>query len=381
MAEYQARHLRLALASHEPRRIALGMSIEAATAALGGPPAPRAYRLLAETRRWASQIDDRATDAYVALAEGTVALLCGRWRDAIARCGVAERAFRDDCIGASWEIGTAHQLGLFALFHIGHISEMRRRLARGLDEADRRGDLFAATELRIGSQPIVSLMDDDEAGARDALARAEPGMPRREITLLHWKAMQSAAFIELYAGEPARAVELLEGRMPALHRAFILRTYAVRAFATYLQLAAWLGAVAADGPNAARHAAAIERTRRRLAGDTAMRAVPDIAGAGFAVLQGDLDAAVAGYRAAALGFDALDMQQLASAARWRLGELLGGDAGQALISGARAALAAEGVVRPDRLVAALAPIAAGARSAAAQRRSRHRQRLPAPRGD
>jgi hypothetical protein len=108
-------------------------------------------------------------------------------------------------------------------------------------------------------------------------------------------------------------------------------------------------------------AVAIRRTCDRLRGDTAMRAVPLIAGAGFAVLRGDLDAAVDGYRAAAAGFDALDMMQVACAARWRLGELLGGDDGRALIDQSRAALAAGGVVQPDRLIATFAPIAATAR--------------------
>ena len=50
MAEYQARHLRLALAACEPRRIALGMSFEATTGAFAGPPASQAHALIDEAR-------------------------------------------------------------------------------------------------------------------------------------------------------------------------------------------------------------------------------------------------------------------------------------------------------------------------------------------
>ena len=74
-----------------------------------------------------------------------------------------------------------------------------------------------------------------------------------------------------------------------------------------------------------------------------------------ALLEGDLDAAVEGYRDVAAGFEAVDMMQPALAARWRLGELLRGDAGRELIGQASAALLAEGIVRPDRVVTMFAP--------------------------
>ena len=361
MAEYQARHLRLALAGFDPRRIVLGLGLEATASAFGGPPATRAHALLDEVRRWAAQADDRFAPSFVALCEGAVELLCGRWRDALVRFDAAEHGFRNDCVGVAWEIGTATQLSLLMLFHLGHIAELRRRFSRALDDADRRGDLYAATELRTGTEPIVCLMDDREAAAREALVHAESGLPRRAITLQHWKHMQSSVLVELYAGAPGRAVELLERRMPAILNAFLMRIYAVRAFNIFLHLTAWLGLLGAGAPDPGRLAARIRKLCRRLDRDLPMRAVPLIAGAGLAVVRGDLDAAVTGYREAAAGFDALDMAQLASTARWRLGELIGGDAGRALIADARAALAAEGVVRPDRLVAAFAPITAGTR--------------------
>jgi hypothetical protein len=59
---------------------------------------------------------------------------------------------------------------------------------------------------------------------------------------------------------------------------------------------------------------------------------------------------VAGYRVAATEFGALDRALVSSSARWRLGELLGGDEGRALVSEVRTALAAEGIpVRREQL--------------------------------
>jgi eukaryotic-like serine/threonine-protein kinase len=361
MAEYQARHLRLALAACEPRRVALGMCFEAVASALTGPPASRAHALLDEARGWAARADESLAGAYLALAEGTIAFLCGRWRDALAICDAAERVFRDEHVGVAWEISTANQLSISSLLHMGHIGELRRRAARALDEADRRGDLYAATELRTVVQPFICLMDDREAAARDVLDRAQIGLSQRELTMQHWHHMQSSALVELYAGAPARAVELIDRRLPAVRRAFLLRVCTVHAFTAYVRTSAWLSALAAGTPKPARLRASIVRACDGLDAHAVTRPIPLLAGAGLAVLRGDLDAAVRGYRDAAAGFDTGDMMMNASCARWRLGELLGGDEGRALIDQARAALSAEGIVRPDRVVAMLAPVAADAR--------------------
>jgi hypothetical protein len=361
MAEYQTRHLRLALAAHDPRRIALGMCFEASASALAGPPAVRAHALLDEARAWAAQADDRVTHAYVAMAEGTVGFLCGRWRDALARCEAAGRTFGDECVGVTWEIGTANHVAMLCRLHMGHIAELRRGVTRALEDADRRGDLYAGTQLRAALQPDMCLMDDRAAAARDELARAELGLSRHEVTLQHWEHMQSSALVELYAGAPGKAIEVIDRRLPRIRRAFLLRIYAVRGFTAYLRSTAWLAALAEGAPDPARLRASIRRACQEFRDDAAARPVPLLLRAGLAVLHGDLDGAAAGYREAAAGFAAVDMAMHVSVARWRLGELLGGDAGCALVDQAGAALAAEGIVRPDRVVAMFAPIAADAR--------------------
>src|ERR1041384_923568 len=58
--------------------------------------------------------------------------------------GVRSRAATDDQSRPIRPTTPAHNTGATA--------EMKRRVARALDEADRRGDLFATTELRTASQ-------------------------------------------------------------------------------------------------------------------------------------------------------------------------------------------------------------------------------------
>jgi hypothetical protein len=60
-------------------------------------------------------------------------------------------------------------------------------------------------------------------------------------------------------------------------------------------------------------------------------------------------------RDSAQRLEALDMPLHAAAARWRLGGLLGGAEGRALIEQADAELRQRGIVNPARLTAMLAP--------------------------
>ncbi len=357
-AEFQARHLRLALDAGDPRRIALGLAFEAGAGAVVGPPATRARALLVEAASWAERVDEPIVRAYLELARGSVAFLCGEWDQALTRCDAAERTLRDECVGAAWEVGTAQRVSLTCLWHLGRIVTLRERLGRALDEAAHRNDLYAAIQMRTVLTPVVRLIDDRPDDATAELALAAEGLPRRGVTLQHWQHMQARALVAIYVGDPAAAVAIIERETPALRRGLLFRVHAVRVFTAYVEAAALLGAAAAGGPQAASYRRRADRVRRTLVGRGGNPAAAALIAAELAVLDGDLEGARVHYLTAIEGFDAGGMALIAVSSRWRLGELIGGDRGRDLRTDAEAALRAEGVRDPPRVVSLFVPVAA-----------------------
>ncbi len=341
--EYQARHLRLALAAGDERRIALGLVLEGIGAAASGPPAKRAARLLDEAAGWSERVGDPHTAAYVELGRGTAAFLCGEWPRALDHANRAETMFRNDCIGAAWEIGTAQRVSLTCLWHMGRIAEMRRRVREAVADAERRGDRYTLAQMRTVLEPNVLLMEDRPDEAKRVLAIAGADLSRRRVQLQHWQHMQASALVHLYCGEGAAAADLIDARWRSIKKAFLLRVQAVRVFSFFVRATANLGAhVEGAGDRRDR----VRADRGRLIRENAELSGQHLFTGQLALLDGDTSSATSELRAAADQFRATSMGMLWAAATWRAGDR----------ATAEAALRAEGIVRPDRVVAMLAPV-------------------------
>ena len=77
--------------------------------------------------------------------------------------------------------------------------------------------------------------------------------------------------------------------------------------------------------------------------------------AGVASLDGRTDRALQALGEAIDGFETLEMALHAAAARWRRGQLLGGNDGRSLRTAAESYMRSEAIKKPDRMVAMLAP--------------------------
>jgi len=203
--------------------------------------------------------------------------------------------------------------------------------------------------------PNLRLMEDRCDLARAELARVGDDLAQRGIHLQHWQHMQATVLVELYAGDPVAAVRHLEDRLPSMRRAFLLRVRPVRIFTWFVRGTASIAAAARGGAEAARWRRGADHDRRRLEREGEVAAAALLA-AGLALLAGDRNAAVHRLQAAVDAFAAIDMGLVGAAARWRLAELLGRTEGPDSVAAVAAALAAEGITCPQRVVTMLAPL-------------------------
>jgi tetratricopeptide (TPR) repeat protein/predicted Ser/Thr protein kinase len=355
-AEYHARYYRLALGAGDPHAIALGTAFEAMQLSVPGPPARRAFALLAETERLAAAHGGPSALAYARMARGVVEFVTGRWSAALESCDRAERTFRDERVGSAWELGTMQQMAQSCLLHMGRMGELRRRAARAVEDADQRGDLYTSTQLRTVALPYVHLMEDRVDLARADLARAAQDLPKKGVHAQHWQHAQAMVLVELWAGDPEAALAHMEQHVPLVQRALLFRISAVRAFATVSSAATHLALAARGGRHADRWLRRAEVDRRRLRRNPFKPALADFVGAQIALLRGDRAAARRRFERAAVGLAATDMGLLARIARWRLGELIGGDEGARQVAAIHAEMLADGSVRPVGGVDLFAPV-------------------------
>jgi serine/threonine protein kinase len=358
---FQRKHLLLALRAGEPTRVARGYAIEASTSALAGVPShTRTETLLTATRALSGTIDDPYSAAWVAGSDGLSAYLEGRFRRALEQCDLAREAYRDRCKGASYELATAVMFGFQALFHLGQMAELSRRMPAYTQEARQRGDLYQLTNVRIGWMNSVWLAADDVARAERELDEAMVQWGAPEQQLQQFYELVARVQVALYRGPGRDALALIEKRWQTMARAHLLRVQTVRIFVRHLRARAAVATIAASGITgraADSLAAAALRDSRQILCERLRWSSPlaRLIEAAVHVRRGDRDRAIEALASAADDFGACDMALWAAAAKWRRGEVLGGDHGRRLVGEADAKFHAEGVKEPASFCRMLAP--------------------------
>ena len=344
-----ARTLALALEAGEPRRLARSLALEGTWVAATGASA-RAARLLGLADRLAQKTADPEATAWVAAMTGVTAVLEGRFRAALPLLEQADTLLVERCAGKLYE-GVAPQLyELWALCFLGELKEARRRISKRRREAEDRGDRQALSLLATGPCNRVAWLvpdrpDEARRDAREALvAWSAGGFHVQDLLGL-------CAEVEalLYEGDAAGGRALLHERWAALKGSMLLHPQMLRVFALDLRgRCALAGGGAADLSHVTRDARRIGRERLSWT-----RVLAALLEAGIHAKRGDRAAALAAYRTGAELADRAEMALHAAVARVRVGELLGGADRDAV--SALAWMREQGVRRPDRLVALLAP--------------------------
>jgi tetratricopeptide (TPR) repeat protein len=358
-AEFQARHLLLALDTGEPYRVVRALAMEVAYTSIGGVKRQRQNeRLIAVAEPLAARVENPEAQALVTLVKGSAAYMQGRWRTARDLFDGAETVLQR-CTGVAWELDTARFYMTLALFYLGELNELARRLPSLLKEARERDALYVETNLRTRMAYVTSLAADDPDQAARDVRRGMERWSQQGFHIQHYYELVATTEIALYTGRGAEALDGVERCWKDLRRSFLLGVQPVRVEAVCLRARAALAA--ALDANGAEHrraslVAAAKRDAARLARERATWAIglSELVLSGVATLEQRTADAAASLRRAERLFQESDMALHAAVARRRLGDL--GEPDAAMIARADEWLRQQGVRNGAQFVAMLAPL-------------------------
>ena len=99
-ADFQSRHLLLALKAGEPFRVARGLAFEAAqSASKGGTARKRSSQIAQQAEAIAQRVGHPHAIGLAIWASGVASYLNGSWRTAAELCERAAEILRDQCTG------------------------------------------------------------------------------------------------------------------------------------------------------------------------------------------------------------------------------------------------------------------------------------------
>ncbi len=353
-AEFNTRHVRLALDAGEPYRVARALIVEAAFLKTGGRNPRYAAACAEQAALLAERCGHPHAMALAVLQAGMTAFLSGEWKQATPLCDRALQMLRAQGAGA-WELTCAESFSLFALLLQGEIRTVAERLPSLLDAAADRGNLYYEAELRTRMN-LVWLANDqpDEAerAANEAMERwSHDGFHRQ-----HYNHVLARIQTALYRGQGETAWQLVTGNWRNFDRALIPHVHFQRVETLYLRArsALLLAAAGHSRPKLLSVARADARRLRRVP-IRSSAPIATLIEAAAAYVAGSTTDACAGLAAAIDAFDAVDMRLYSAVCRRRLGMLQRDDTARSLLESSEAWMAAQGIRNPARISGLIAP--------------------------
>jgi hypothetical protein len=354
-ADFNTRHLLAALRAGEPHRVARALAVEAAHSSTGGGKTQaRTLRLVNAATDLANELKDPHAIGLARAVSGIGAFLRGEWRAARDNCRAAEQILRDSTRGTAWESTSAQSFGLAGMFYLGELKELSEIVPAKLREAEERGNLWFATGLRSWRTNSVWLALDDPDEARRQVDQANRQWSRDGFHLQHYYELLAHGQIDLYIGDGRTGLERTDQHWRALAGSLLLRVQNIRVEAHHLRARCALAEAKASG-NAKLLETATGAARKIRREDMPWAlAIAQLVDASVAAARTDRSAADA-LASAEQALVAADMHLYAAVARYRRGQLLGGEAGSALAATARDELVALGARNPERIADMIVP--------------------------
>jgi eukaryotic-like serine/threonine-protein kinase len=269
--------------------------------------------------------------------------------------------WKDAGMGRGFEFDFVTQFRTWCLALRGCIEQERREVEPLVRGAARAGNRFLEVSLRVFHHLPFMAADEPEEGQRDIADAIGSWLDVDAFSLPHCWTVLSQRSLRLYAGrlveEPAERADWRRLRHSVLWQIKYLRDQG-----EYLE-ARWRIARALEAERHHQWSAVraerrrawrmVRRLRRRRGPVT--RLWGELVRAGLYASKGRTERAVTTLEPLVNAFEQTSSHLHAACARWRLGETVGGDRGAALIDAAQRWFRGEGVRRPERLVAMMAP--------------------------
>ncbi|HEX6277897.1 MAG TPA: protein kinase [Polyangiaceae bacterium] len=353
----QSRYLILAHRLGQPLPLLKGLASEAGYVAVTGQGArKRSEALIRRAELLAERIGESYATGFVTLAKAISAFLMGDWAASQSFARASQAVFETRPAGAMWELASARTFELWSSFYLGDFERIRARIGDFIQQAETRGDRYAATLHRSGLVVMAWLAADEVAVARQHVLEAEAGWSRAAFDFQRYLITLGNCLIDLYEGSPQLAHRRLTEIWSGLTRSLYLRIQNLRFEALYVRGASAIGA-ATQAPNGEALLRDAERCARRILRERVgwADALATLLSAGIADVRGDRMSALDMWRAAAEKARAHGMELFADAAEFRAALTQGGAAGMLELEAVRKRLAARAIREPDRICAALSP--------------------------
>ncbi len=347
-AAFEARAVRLALGLGDRLRVIRALVAHVNYAATEGTKVEgRTHRGIEHVRALIESEARPEARVHLAISLGLTNFFAGRFREAEPWLIDIDARIRAHAPSMGPERATAYMVRLWAIWCLGRIGELRRLVHESLRDAAHRGDRYLeATVTRFFI--AVWLAEDDPAGARAQLARLSWAPPAGGYHIQHFYELGAGAEIDIYEGK-VRGDGIPAG-FAEVERSHLMRIQILRAYANWLRGRLALAAPLPAPDEAERRAAHLEGE-----GPPYARAFGRLLRAGVAVSRAAPSEAVRFLRDAVTVAEEDGFGLIAALARRRLGALLGGDEGAALVAAADAFMTGEGIRRPERIAAVYAP--------------------------
>jgi hypothetical protein len=359
--DFATRFLLSALRLGERWRISRAMALETDFLAATSKT-QRALRLLARLEDITATLDHPPAAAQLMSTRGFVDFFVhSQFRRALDNFASAVASYRTVVGRAGFEIDTVSMFCCWALYYLGEIGELSRRVPAMAEAAARNGNRYTAVTLRCAF-PIAWLarFEPDAIEAELDAALGSWTSVDGSHQLQHLFALSSRIDLALYRRDPEAVTARIAPEWKQIRRSLVdrppLQGLVLRS--TILRHAVACAHRAAPGSSRRREALAEARTQLRSFPRISV-AVIDHCATMFdgliAEAEGRADHAIARYRAALPGLERTETLLFARAAQHRLGCLIGGDEGAELRAGARRWLEGEAVRDPDTMLGMLLP--------------------------